>query len=97
MIIINWLALVWLVLGWMICGILTYGLQKNYWRQFFQKSSRVGYRLNLEGHCIYMSVLGPIGLITVVVILVVLSDGDHRFGFCFRMPKELCEPREVKK
>src|SRR3989344_2918345 len=81
----------WLVLSWMICGVLAYGLYKNYWKQFHQKTLCVGYNaLATEAMCFWSWVLGPIGLVGAV--LWILTDG-YEFGFCFKMPKELCKPR----
>ena len=81
----------WLIAaGWMICGILAYVLFKNYWKQFHQRFPCAGHTSGVEAICIWSWVLGPIGLVGAV--LWILTDG-YEFGFCFKMPKELCKPR----
>lgn len=83
--------MVWLiVVSWLICGVLAYGLEKNYWRQFFQKLTYVGYDWGSEKFCLAVVIFGPLGLpLSIGWIL----SGGYKLGFCWRMPKELCDPR----
>jgi len=88
------IGMIWFIAGWLICGVLLYGLEKNRWRQFFQKLNYIGYDSTYEGLCIASIIFGPIGLFMNIIITILI--GDYKLGFCWRMPKELCEPRHPK-
>ena len=88
MIIINWL-----VLGWVICGVFAYGIAKASMRNFYMQSSCAGYNEISDFLCWTLAFTGPMGL---VATLIICSCREDEIGLCYRMPKELCEPREVK-
>ena len=79
-----------IAMSWIISGVLAYGLVKNYWRQFFKTLTHIGYRSSSEEICVISGIMGPIGLLLGFVMT--LLDG-YKLGFCWRMLKELCEPR----
>lgn len=80
----------WPVVGWVICGILAYGLCKNRLRRLHLNNSHTSYEWPGEALCIATGLYGIIGLL--IAIIVNIQD-DHKFGLCYLMPKELCEPR----
>ena len=86
---------IWLivgVVGWIICGILAYGVMKNALIQLDLRLSRECYSLDEIFICC-LSVMGPICLLSVILETWI---GMRKLGLCFRLPKELCEPRHPK-
>ncbi len=72
---------------YVLCGILAYGLNKGRLRNFYSNLTYCGYDQADECLCNLIAIFGPLGLI----VAIVLSLLEDRFGFCFIMPQKLCK------
>lgn len=85
----------WVAVGWVVCGVLAYGLLKNYYKACYQfRWWSQSYDKSSESLCRMVVVFGLAGLIVAIIHIVTDKQGSY-FGLCFRMPRELCEPRKM--
>lgn len=88
-IIFTWVLLIDLIVAivWVICGILTYGLQKHFWKLYFTELQCPGYCQKFEKLCI------DIGMGGLLSLIYSLTDNKrmkkYPLGLCFKMPQEL--------
>ena len=81
------MAIMAIMVFWLICGILTYGIYKNTFKEYYAKHYYIGYVKENEFLSWVYAFCGPLGLIKVIVFLI--DTGEAKIGFCFRMPSEL--------
>lgn len=86
------------LLFWAFCGFLAYGLGKAFFRYLVRlnlnegRTARYGYAEEkmVRGLAAY----GPLGLATILYCntsMAIFKRHPRVWGFCLRMPKELCE------
>ena len=79
-----------IVAGWVICGVLAYGILKNNLRQH-TKLPHTRHHDTEDEFVVYL--ISAMGLIGLIAIILGTWIGGSELGLCYRMPKELCEPR----
>lgn len=100
--------MIWFVFGiaWFFCGFLAYGLYKGMHRNVCDEGMFLYSDIN-ERHAHYHFLAGPLGLLKVIIVSCICSlpwifgllmplgviGSPNPWGFCLKMPKELCEPR----
>ena len=86
----------WLLMMWVACGFLAYGLNKGRWRNYYQNRRFVGHSfVTSEILCLVNMLLGWYGLLATLLVnvfftFVKIHPEDNPWGFCLKMPKELC-------
>lgn len=78
------------IVVWIVAGIVAYGLCKEYWRNFYQRTERCKHDRFGEAICIIFGLLGPLGLLFVFSFL---KEEIPKFRLCFRIPEELRKKR----
>ena len=83
---------------WALCGFLAYGLGKAFFRYLVRlnldegRTAKYGYEE--KEMVLALALYGPLGLATILYCnasLTICKRHPRVWGFCLRMPKELCE------
>ena len=84
-----------LLVLWFVCSVLAYGFHKNSWRAFFVQNYLLGYGYQEELLCWRFALLGPAGLLAVLILV---FSQKELIGLCYLMPRDLIEgTKEFKK